>query len=209
MTVVVAAVVSDATNTASGLVSGQIVVTLSGGATPYTLLWSTGATTGTLTGLTAGSYWLRVTESNSTVSTFNFTVKESLGVTFTVTGATSYNAGNGEVYVNVYGGVLPYTFTWSHGPTGQQLRRVKGGEYHVTVADSNGLTGTSTAIVGRPIKTKTMGADEIVAKVALDVGADGALYFGDRAMRLSFSSATGTLIVEKYISGTWTKKLEI
>lgn len=55
------------------LTDGSIAITVSGGATPYTYLWSTGATTTSITGLAADDYTLTVTDAQActTVETFS------------------------------------------------------------------------------------------------------------------------------------------
>ncbi|PCH93416.1 MAG: hypothetical protein COB85_07140 [Bacteroidetes bacterium] len=55
-------VVSGTDETQSGANDGTASVTISGGTTPYLILWSTGDTTATITGLPSGSYSVTVTD---------------------------------------------------------------------------------------------------------------------------------------------------
>jgi large repetitive protein len=53
---------------AVGANDGQASVNVSGGTMPYSYLWSNGATTSTITGLTAGVYNITVTDANGCVN---------------------------------------------------------------------------------------------------------------------------------------------
>lgn len=55
--------------------SGSIFIAPSGGENPYTYLWSTGDTTNTITGLSAGEYSVVVTDANGCEQVFHFTVE--------------------------------------------------------------------------------------------------------------------------------------
>ncbi|MBK9212228.1 MAG: SprB repeat-containing protein [Saprospiraceae bacterium] len=61
--------VCDATDvTSTGGTDGTASVSVSGGTPSYTYLWSTGATTASLSGLTAGTYNVTVTDANGCTS---------------------------------------------------------------------------------------------------------------------------------------------
>lgn len=64
-------------NTACAPNSGEINLTVSGGAAPYTYLWSNGATTQDLVGLGAGTYSVTATTSNGGFNSTQFTVTSS------------------------------------------------------------------------------------------------------------------------------------
>lgn len=57
---------------------GSIDLSLAGGTSPYTYLWSTGATTEDLTGLTAGTFSVSVTDDNSCQIDTTFQISEAL-----------------------------------------------------------------------------------------------------------------------------------
>ena len=60
---------------ACGESSGRIHIDgVFGGVSPYTFLWSTGATTDTIYGLSAGTYTVTVTDANSTTATASVTL---------------------------------------------------------------------------------------------------------------------------------------
>jgi uncharacterized delta-60 repeat protein len=74
---VVNPLVSNATQTnviCPGSATGSASVTVSGGKSPYSYLWSNGETTSTISGLTAGSYSCKITDSDLTSITENFNI---------------------------------------------------------------------------------------------------------------------------------------
>jgi len=65
-----------------------------------------------------------------------------------VTNASTCNACDGAINLNITGGTAPYTYAWSHGPTTQNLSNLCIGNYWVTVTDANGCITTANAYVG-------------------------------------------------------------
>ncbi len=60
--------------------SGSIDATITGGTTPYTYEWSTGATSQDLSNLVPGTYYLTITDANGCISTDQFTVENAASV---------------------------------------------------------------------------------------------------------------------------------
>jgi uncharacterized delta-60 repeat protein len=54
--------------------TGSASIAVSGGRSPYTYLWSNGATTAQVTGLAAGDYYCKVTDADATTVTENFSI---------------------------------------------------------------------------------------------------------------------------------------
>jgi hypothetical protein len=63
-TAVLASITTTVNESSPGAADGSATVTASGGVPPYTYLWSNGATTATITGLSAGNYQVTVTDAN-------------------------------------------------------------------------------------------------------------------------------------------------
>lgn len=63
-----------------GTGNGSIDITVNGGTPPFTYVWSTGATTEDLTGLTAGTYTVTITDGNGCSSVSTFTVSLIIGI---------------------------------------------------------------------------------------------------------------------------------
>ena len=130
-----------------GSSNGEITTTVTGGTSPYTYLWSNGATTQNLTGVAAGTYTLTVTDANTCTGTNGtgivMTSANGPTVTTAITTAASCGSSNGEITTTVTGGTAPYTYLWSNGATTQNLTGVAAGTYTLTVTDANTCTGTN------------------------------------------------------------------
>lgn len=144
----------DALNTTDencNLTNGAIDAMVSGGTAPYTYSWDNGATTEDLSGLDEGTYTLTVTDANGCSATASATlINASFG--FGISGNTiadeTCGDGQGEIDITVAGGVTPYTYAWSHGPTTEDVTGLGAGSYTVTVTDNSGCNVTGTFTVG-------------------------------------------------------------
>jgi len=118
---------------------GRIVAQMSGGSTPYTYNWSTGQTTGTITGLSDGSYTLNATGSKGCPASKTVTVSEpaELQINLTTSNESIYGENDGSAGINVNGGIAPYTISWSDGSSNLFNNNLAMGNYSLEVEDSN------------------------------------------------------------------------
>ncbi len=91
--------------------NGSILLTVSGGDPDYSYLWSTGAVTSSISGLTAGQYCVTVTDASTCQATQCFMVTSvPLGVTSVVpTGVSCAGEEDGSLVLVAGGGTAPYT----------------------------------------------------------------------------------------------------
>jgi subtilisin-like proprotein convertase family protein len=136
----------------AGVNNGSIAQTITGGTSPYSYAWSTGATTKDITGLGPGSYLVTVTDFNG--CTVNNGYILAVAPTITVNGIPSNiscNGGtNGSINITVGGGTTPYLYSWSNGATTEDVSVLAAGGYQVTVTDASGCTKTGTFTVNQP-----------------------------------------------------------
>jgi subtilisin-like proprotein convertase family protein len=119
---------------------GSVDITVTGGTSPYTYLWTNGATTEDLTAVVSGIYTLTISDASGCAITGTYTVLNTgggLGLSSTPTAATC-NLENGGMVLNVTGGTSPYTYAWSNGTTNSSLSGVMAGNYGLTISDANG-----------------------------------------------------------------------
>jgi gliding motility-associated-like protein len=131
---------------------GTINTVVSGGASPYNYHWSNGATTSTLTNLSAGNYNVTVSDAQSCSSTSSVVVAvvPQLSVSLTKTDAACYGMPNGAIVLNMTGGTTPYNFSWSNGSTSSNISGISAGNYTVNVTDANGCSVSNSSVVGQP-----------------------------------------------------------
>jgi hypothetical protein len=122
--------------------NGSVSFQPSGGAAPYTYLWSNNATTQAITGVPAGSYSVTVTDNVGCSVTkahyLNSTSPLSLGAA--TTQASCIFTSDGSITITPTGGTAPYTYSWSNGGNTATISGLATGYYTVSVTDANGCT---------------------------------------------------------------------
>jgi gliding motility-associated-like protein len=141
----------------NGNATGQIVATVNtiGGAAnlPYIYAWShnNGILTNTATNLVAGTYHLTVTDALGCSSSETTIVNEpsALGVTTqSQTNIICAGDATGAATINVTGGVLPYTYSWSNNISNSAtIANVVAGTHSVTITDANNCTITHSVTI--------------------------------------------------------------
>jgi hypothetical protein len=132
--------------------NGTATATATGNLVPVTYLWSNGATTASITGLTAGTYTVTVTETPTCTAVAAYTVTEPLAMdaACSKTDATTIGGADGTASVIATGGTAPYTYLWSNGQTTASITGLTAGTYTVTVTDLNGCTANCMVTVQEP-----------------------------------------------------------
>ncbi|MBL4818737.1 MAG: SprB repeat-containing protein, partial [Deltaproteobacteria bacterium] len=148
--------------------NGSIITSISGGTSPYSYGWSSGATSSDISDLNAGVYGLTVRDANDCqiVSQDSILEPSALVLSSGKTDITMPGATDGTVGVTVSGGSLPFTYSWSNGGTAPYLAGLALGVYTATVTDANNCTGIITATVAWPESL-------IVSLIGIDVGCNG------------------------------------
>lgn len=115
---------------------------------PLSVLWNTGDTTDNVTGLSAGTYSVVITDAlGCTRDSSNIVIgqPDSLDIQLdTIINNACGDTIGGEIQISVIGGTPPFTYAWSNGDVSQDIDSLSSGNYQVTVTDSNGCTKVST-----------------------------------------------------------------
>ncbi|MBK8883296.1 MAG: SprB repeat-containing protein [Bacteroidales bacterium] len=135
--------------TCNGDADGAINLTVTGGTPPYSFSWSNGDATEDISGLSAGTYNVTITDNDGTTANASATVSEpsALNTATNVTDASSVGASDGAIDLTVTGGTAPYSFSWSNGATTEDISGLNAGTYNVTITDGNGCTTSASATV--------------------------------------------------------------
>jgi hypothetical protein len=160
----------------NGGMNGAIDMSVTGGTTPYSFVWSTGATTEDISGLGAGIVTVTITDGNGCVSVRNANVTQpaiALAISSALVQDASCNGSNdGAVNITVVGGTAPYTFSWSNGANTEDLSNVAAGSYTGVITDANGCTISGTVTVGEPA---AITASTAVTNVSCFGGSNGSV----------------------------------
>lgn len=132
----------NSTNTSAvAATDGSVSANPSGGASPYTYLWSNSATTQTISGLAAGVYSVTVTDNNgcSRIDSIRIFDPQCASIIMnTYSTSVSCPGGNdGSASAQILFGVPPYVFSWSTGDTTASISGLNAGTY--TVVGSGAL----------------------------------------------------------------------
>jgi SprB repeat len=135
--------------------TGTASITASGGTQPYQYQWNTGATTASISSLSAGSYSVVVTDKNGCSLAQTFVVASttavSLSLTLDQTNLRCVGSTNGAASVTASGGNAPYRYLWSNGATTASISSLSAGGYTVLVTDAAGQTATASALLSPPL----------------------------------------------------------
>ncbi len=128
--------------------NGTAEAVAAGGTGPYSYTWSNGATTASISGLTASTYSVTVTDANGDTAMATAMVVQAGFITLDVTTTpVTGRPPNGTASAVPFGANGPFTYLWSNGETTATITGLSPGFYTVTVIDADGCTATATAEV--------------------------------------------------------------
>ncbi|AXP82352.1 PKD domain protein [Mariniflexile rhizosphaerae] len=132
---------------------GSIKLNLVGGENPISLVWDDGSTSGNeRNNIGPGTYSVTITDAKDCVIQETFTIIEPLPLKLIgdVTDALDCDDVNsGAIDLEVTGGTLPLSFSWSNGSRIEDLSNIPPGVYTVTITDANNCKLSETWEVKR------------------------------------------------------------
>ncbi len=141
-----------------GANDGEISSFVSGGAPPYTYLWSNNAIEPNLSGLLKGIYTLTVTDATNCFASATITLTEPSQLAISNINSPLHGGYNllcseshdGVINLNVTGGIPPYRFLWNNGSFDQNQQHLESGHYMVRVFDANDAEVDGQITLTRP-----------------------------------------------------------
>ena len=94
--------------------TGSVDITLIGGTSSYSYLWSNGDTTEDLSNVSVGVYYLQVTDVNACILLDTFVITEPTAITASniITDVSCNGLSDGSVSLSISGGTPGYTEDW-------------------------------------------------------------------------------------------------
>ena len=131
------------------IADGTATATPTGGTAPYTFLWSNASVNDTLTGLTAATYFVTVTDANGCNMVDNAVVGAPPAITATTstTPVSCQDGTNGTATATAAGGSGSFTYLWNNNQIGQTASSLGAGNYDVTITDGSGCTLVETVSI--------------------------------------------------------------
>jgi hypothetical protein len=172
-----AATVESTDITCYGMNDGTVTLNVDGGTLPYTYTWSNGASESALTGLIEGAYTVTISEANNCnsdiVETFTFTEPDALSLSAEIDSLECYDVIDGGIDITVAGGTTPYRYYWDNSELTEDLMNIGGGDYTVTVVDTNGCSISASYNVASPNALDVISS---VSDVTVNGGSDGSFH---------------------------------
>ena len=146
----------------SSAANGSLTVQSSGGVTPYNYTWTSnisgfaGTNSNTIASLSAGTYYLTITDNFGCAKQDTFTVGAGAGISANIShpsGSDTLNCFsdlNGSLLANSTNGFGALTYSWSNGQTNALASGLTGGTYWVTVTDAAGCVDSDTSTIYTP-----------------------------------------------------------
>lgn len=156
--------------------TGYIDLTVEGGTPPYTYNWSNGAVTQDLDNLTAGKYYITVTDNNNCQITDSITINQPSAeflVEVDKQNVRCYGENNGSIDLTVTGGTPGYTYNWSNGATVPDLYSLSAGVYSVEITDTKNCLLQKNILIEEPFE---LGVDYEITGVDCYGDKNGSLY---------------------------------
>ena len=136
-----------------GNADGAIDLSINGGQTPFTYSWSNGTTTQDLSNVASGSYTVTVTDGRDCSQELTHFLRNPVSI-FISTKVDLIrcdgNGADGAIDISIFNAAAPYTVSWSHGATSEDISGLAPGVYTLSVTDANGCQGTKTIELTAP-----------------------------------------------------------
>lgn len=155
---------------------GSANLSVNGGTTPYSFVWSNGATTEDISSRTAGKYLVTITDKNLCVIKDSVVISQPLAPLSSTINALAVNCfggSDGSVTLNVLGGTIPYTYSWSNGASTKDITALSLGKYKVVVTDFNNCILKDSIVVSQP--AAPLSSSKIVADAKCNGSLDGSV----------------------------------
>ena len=140
-----------------GDANGEINISVSGGTTEYSYLWSNGQPTQDLFNLYPGTYSVLVTDTNGCTATASATItgpdEELTSEITSQTAVLCYEDNSGEIDLTVNGGTPDYTYLWSTTDgsglvvDAEDQTELSAGTYEVLITDENGCVTNNIVMI--------------------------------------------------------------
>ena len=132
--------------------SGWIDLSVWGGTTPYSFVWTDGSINEDLSNIPAGNYIVTITDANgcNLIDSAEIAQPTQISLVANITHNLCYGDSAGNIGLNILGGTLPYSVAWNSQQDSIYIEGLAAQEYLVTVVDANTCELIDTFIIEQP-----------------------------------------------------------
>ena len=153
--------------------SGSISLNISGGSGNFSVIWSSGQATNTISNLSSGNYQAIITDNNTSENKLTeiFTLEnpdEIIINLVSIEDADCFQENDGRIAVNTSGGTGNIAYRWNNFQTSSSINNLASGNYSVTATDQNGCEQIAFFTIGQPNELEIsiiVNADDAIASV--------------------------------------------
>ncbi len=141
-----------------GEMNGTATVSVTGGTSPYTLLWDNGETSNTAMFLDAGLHTVVATDAVMNTGSTTVMINEPSAVVGSIVNqfdATCFGFADGSANLVATGGTPPYSFTWPDAIVSPARSDLEANSYTVVVSDINDCSSSFEITIGQPAQLTT------------------------------------------------------
>jgi hypothetical protein len=154
---------------------GSLSVSPQGGVGSYSILWSGGQTSNTLTNLPAGEYAATITDSDLCSVQQSIVLDQPQALQYVVLQLDTLlcnGDSDGIILLGISGGTGTAELLWSNGDTTAVTGDLSAGEYAVSITDQNACTLTADFVIEQPAPIQI---DAVITPVVPDSGEEGSV----------------------------------
>jgi len=185
----------------NGGTNGSVSLVVNNGNPTYTYNWSNGATTENLTSLTAGTYFVEITDANGCSTSGTYVINEPAAIEINPVVTADLGNNDGSIDLNISGGTPGYTYEWSNGQTTEDVFGLAAGTYSVIATDANGCA-TSTFI---EVANESTADVTSLGLIALNVypnptSSDAKVQWKGNVTKVIVTEQSGRIVMEKSVT---------
>ena len=158
-----------------GAEDGSAEVLITGGQSPFNILWDNGEVTAIATNLDGGTHTVMVTDDTNMTCTQTIVINEPSDIITAISSndVSCLGASDGSATLNPSGGVPGYTYNWSIQNSGNTISNVPAGTYFATITDATFCEDMVEVTIGGPTGVDIITNTEI--NVTCNGEADGVI----------------------------------